>query len=1213
MVLWNVGLGHSNKGVFMDELIGASVICLNEGQFGADYKLRGYISYMSQGNSGRKSLATILVRQDIPQSRVDLPTVENINLCAVRVKLDGKVLNITTCYISPNVKPNIVRLGQILKGVKNLVFLGDLNGKAVAWGSPNTDARGRELAEMIDELDLTILNDGSFTFRRNFQGGMVESHLDVGCVSANLTRDLAMEIDPTPVGSDHCKLRVFLKAGKGQKWRTAHVVNWISFKSQVDQMLERGDDIQQAIKEGKMRCTYKVRVPPNGPSPDMRLKSLLDELKSCRKRARKFGGLVDYIDCDLLKEEIDIYSRELKSCQVHRYVSGLRYDTKLSDVWNWAREMSCNQQRRPIDAMSVESGLSTKHHLTKLLESLMVISPGNREEIGSERYNKSEVDPNLFLEFTMWELELAINGSNPKSAAGPDGIGNRELRSLSGEAREVLLSHINNVTRSGSIPEEWKEGAATPLLKAGRDPSKIASYRVIVKTSNVCKILERMIARRLNAVLEEVGALSPQESAYRALRSTHDNILDVTSGIENALKMNDHVVAVFFDVSGAYNNLCHAAVAEMLVKLGWPITHPLHRIVMDLLTDRRLTMSSGGITSVTKTLENVGVSQGGVLSPALFVAVLHRIRACVPVGYNLSQFSDDGVLWVRSPGKTRSEFIGVQLGNILTEISRELAKIGLTLEASKTVGMMVGAKRGQKLRVRINGVGVRQVKCHKFLGIVLDDKGKWGAEVKEVCDKARKVETLLRNCCGVEWGISPRNAIQMIKGLVLSKVNYVIPYMGGLSKSQLKQIDDAVARGVRIALGLLRSTASQVALAEAGIMPVELSMQHRLELHLARMVRVDHPGVKDLSEKRRETPAAKLLEGREWSIEKITCPVMNIELIRDFEMVVERKGEERLKAWEAIVDERAGAGYVMFTDGSYNRENGKGGAAVVGLRGDLIEEVFVEGAEDSTGPELVAILCAFKRASLIEGEVTVFTDSQRAMQLISSLNPRQIYFDLVCEVKEELCKRGLYHTTLQWVPAHSEVVGNQSADSAAKQASLGSSHLRVVSVAGDYVRVRQKITARWQERWDRRFREVCRDSKRVVMGLGTNIKVPETGAESRKTAVEVHRLRCGKAMTPSTMFQVRMAPSPACTQCLVHGDVVHLLEECSMVRRERKRWSVRVAEKSGTQSPALEQRMRTEFVGELARFVGEMEGRFGGVRGIAVVEERGGCLSRERV
>nr|CAI5829816.1 unnamed protein product [Callosobruchus analis] len=66
------------------------------------------------------------------------------------------------------------------------IVLGDLNGKAADWGSPNTDRRGRLLCEWLAALNMVVLNDGTpIFFRRDHQ-----SHIDITIASENIVRNI---------------------------------------------------------------------------------------------------------------------------------------------------------------------------------------------------------------------------------------------------------------------------------------------------------------------------------------------------------------------------------------------------------------------------------------------------------------------------------------------------------------------------------------------------------------------------------------------------------------------------------------------------------------------------------------------------------------------------------------------------------------------------------------------------------------------------------------------------------------------------------------------------------------------------------------------------------------------------------------------------------------------------------------------------------------
>lgn len=63
-----------------------------------------------------------------------------------------------------------------------------------------------------------------------------------------------------------------------------------------------------------------------------------------------------------------------------------------------------------------------------------------------------------------------------------------------------------------------------PMGKPGKDKSEITSYRPIALTSNLCKLMERMIAKRLMYYLESRGIITPYQSGFRNGRTTMDPV-----------------------------------------------------------------------------------------------------------------------------------------------------------------------------------------------------------------------------------------------------------------------------------------------------------------------------------------------------------------------------------------------------------------------------------------------------------------------------------------------------------------------------------------------------------------------------------------------------------------------------------------------------------------------------------------------------------------
>ncbi|GFR78100.1 hypothetical protein ElyMa_003986500 [Elysia marginata] len=88
----------------------------------------------------------------------------------------------------------------------------------------------------------------------------------------------------------------------------------------------------------------------------------------------------------------------------------------------------------------------------------------------------------LCSEFTARELSAAINALS-NTSPGDDEVHNQLLQHLPEIGKQSLLQLYNRLKNSGQYPAAWRKGTIIPILKAGKDPSQMGSYRPIQLTS----------------------------------------------------------------------------------------------------------------------------------------------------------------------------------------------------------------------------------------------------------------------------------------------------------------------------------------------------------------------------------------------------------------------------------------------------------------------------------------------------------------------------------------------------------------------------------------------------------------------------------------------------------------------------------------------------------------------------------------------------------
>ena len=178
-----------------------------------------------------------------------------------------------------------------------------------------------------------------------------------------------------------------------------------------------------------------------------------------------------------------------------------------------------------------------------------------KEKLKQEEKQENVLSPCLNSTLKISELNSAIRNLKPKKAPGPDGVSNDVLKHLGPIARKTLLEIFNCSWNKGLVPEVWKTAHLVPVLKKGKDKTNPSSYRPISLLSCVGKLMERVITCRLTWFLETNNVFSPSQTGYRQHRSTEDQLALLTQDIENSFQEKRKLLAVFFDLSKAFDRM----------------------------------------------------------------------------------------------------------------------------------------------------------------------------------------------------------------------------------------------------------------------------------------------------------------------------------------------------------------------------------------------------------------------------------------------------------------------------------------------------------------------------------------------------------------------------------------------------------------------------------------------------------------------------------
>ena len=155
------------------------------------------------------------------------------------------------------------------------------------------------------------------------------------------------------------------------------------------------------------------------------------------------------------------------------------------------------------------------------------------------------------------ELIDIINTFSITKATGPHSIPSDISHLIKLNVVEPLESIINLSFGKGIYIENLKISKTIPVYKMKGSPLDYNNYRPISLLSNINKLIEKLMYKRLYTFLSKHNCIYELQFGFRNGHSTNHALLDLTEDIRNALDNNIFVVGIFIDLQKAFNTVDH--------------------------------------------------------------------------------------------------------------------------------------------------------------------------------------------------------------------------------------------------------------------------------------------------------------------------------------------------------------------------------------------------------------------------------------------------------------------------------------------------------------------------------------------------------------------------------------------------------------------------------------------------------------------------------
>ena len=1040
----------------------------------------------------------------------------------------------------------------------------DSNAHSELYG-PETNARGVDFEEFIEQHTLTIENKGNTpTFHSFRRGRHNDTHIDVTLTKDFIPLQNWRVHDTTYNGSDHHTITwdiptslptpPMIRPWAKADWKLFTQIiadydfhipdNFTTFKT--DKLLKRWYKVVQgALNEA---CPLR----PARPTPT-EMDWYGDDLHFLHKRVkRKYIAHRKSLTSHKHKQFVKAKRSYRKACRRGRRQSWRLFVEKTPDQTNMAKlfKIAQRRDRRTINTIKRPDGTMTQPGMETITALTNVHFPAaqpgtTNPNLTSANKITSEDLKDKYNDWITPELvRKAMRLFKPNKAAGPDGLKPVVFKYLPDNAINILTIIYRACIALGHTPAQWRETKVIFLPKPGKESYDIPkSYRPISLSNFPLKCLERLVVWKMD---RDMLPIHHKQHGFTKGKSTESAISDTANYIEQTIFQDKHhCLGVFLHISSAFDSISIQHIRQTLLDHGGD--PELVEWYYSYLGRRYLEVELHGDTMHLTTA--TGFPQGGVCSARFWLIAFNTaIEIINSEGIIGNGYADDCAALI---GGTHPHNMIEKMQTMLDKLVAWGRTCGLRFNPQKTVAIMfTRSTREFRRLVRMDGDLLPYSDSVVYLGVTLDKELKWKTHID---NKILKAKCLLMKMAGIThsyWGPQPKLMRWMYTGIVRPVISYAAMVWAHKleEESLIDQLRTLQRRAINTIVKVPRSTPTRGLEIILDILPLHLHIQKE---GLAAFIRINDPtplpweGIftnltHSISHLKYWEYLSNDLGIQDFHVELDECHVLN----HGNTFVIDNGSFVDMESCQDHVDCN------VYTDGS--KLNGRVGAGIFILRGGIpiVMDMFrLPDCATVFQAELTAIREAANTLHTILDLTAVkfFVDSQAALR---TLQADFITSKLALQTATALNRIPATSVTLVWTKAHVGNPGNDKADELAKQGTTLPMPLAIPTPKSSIkANLKFCINNKWQQEW--RTYPDARQTKLYHDAPNKNIS---------NILIQWPRLKLGRYIRAVTghnnllyhLHNMDPSISPICRFCLqANEEFYHLANDCPPLWWER--------------------------------------------------------------
>ena len=448
-----------------------------------------------------------------------------------------------------------------------------------------------------------------------------------------------------------------------------------------------------------------------------------------------------------LRNKIVNLCRESKKLHYQNYFTENAYNIK--NTWKGIKSIINIQNNIKLNPTSIMDnnevisdpsavGNKFNEYFSNVAEELQAKIYHNDQDF--TKYLKNSNPHSFFLVPTdKYEIIDIINDLDTNKACGPHSIPTDILHTIKMIIVDPLTDIINLSFANGKYIDVLKISKVLPLYKDKGSSLDCSNYRPISLLSNINKIIEKLIHKRLYNFLSIHNCIYELQFGFRKNHSTTHALINLTEDIKNSLDNNIFTCGIFIDLQKAFDTVDHNILLNKLEHYG--IRGKANEWFKSYLSNRKQYVSINGFTSNEAEMHH-GVPQGSVLGPLLFLIYINDLN--VAIKYSTTRhFADDTTLLIKNKSLKQ---LKKHLNLDLHFLCNWLRANKISLNASKTELLLFHHHRkviDYELKIKINGKRLMPSKYVKYLGILIDCHLNWKFQINLLSSKLSRANGML--------------------------------------------------------------------------------------------------------------------------------------------------------------------------------------------------------------------------------------------------------------------------------------------------------------------------------------------------------------------------------------------------------------------------------------------------------------------------------------